>query len=169
MPSKKKAVNSILGVSDGSSTLEERERARETGEQRRGGDPGEGGHVDEQGMHRSQEHARPPAVEKDVASASGQESESASDEGEEPTDEHSSLRNTPETIGLSELGLDTGVEQTAKASYYLSPEQTRRLDDLRSSFRHKANYSPRAASYSRIVGLAIDRLYDEVFSTTRGS
>ena len=65
----------------------------------------------------------------------------------------------------SELKLDTETEQTAKASYYLTPEQTKRLDDLRAAFRHEGGYTPREASYSRIVGLAIERLHEEISSS----
>src|SRR3712207_1528762 len=66
---------------------------------------------------------------------------------------------------ISSLKLDTETEQTTKASYYLAPEQTKKLDDLRAAFRHEGGYAPREASYSRIVGLAIERLHEEVFSS----
>jgi hypothetical protein len=36
---------------------------------------------------------------------------------------------------------------------------------LRAAFRHEGGYAPREASYSRIVGLAIERLHEEIFSS----
>jgi hypothetical protein len=76
----------------------------------------------------------------------------------------SNLQPTTHTKRLS-LKLDTETGQTAKASYYLTPEQTKKLDDLRASFRHEGGYAPREASYSRMVGLAIERLHEEIFSS----
>jgi hypothetical protein len=66
---------------------------------------------------------------------------------------------------ISRFKLDTETEQTAKASYYLTPEQTKKLDELRAAFRHEGGYAPRDASYSRIVGLAIEHLHEEIFSS----
>jgi hypothetical protein len=158
VPSKKSAINSILGVSDGSSTLEERlrkrqaEPAEEAAKERK---------EEESPKRGSREGGGEATTEKRTRSKSAQKKQTA--RKPVPGRQGSGLR--ARTLSLK---LDTETEQTAKASYYLTPEQTKRLDDLRAAFRHEGGYTPRDASYSRIVGLAIDRLHEEIFSGSRG-
>jgi len=156
VPSKKKsAINSILGVSDGSSTLEERlrkgaaEPAEEAPKERKEQESPKRGSQQGGGEATAEERARNESAQLERTArnrASGRQ--------------RSGLRTR-----ISELKLDTETEQTAKASYYLTPEQTKKLDELRAAFRHEGGYAPREASYSRIVGLAIERLHEETFSS----
>jgi hypothetical protein len=156
VPSKKSAIDSILGVSDGSSTLEERLRKGRT-------EPAEVAakerKEEESPKSGSREGGGEATAEKRVRNESAQ-------------NERTARKRTPGGRGsglhtrILGLKLDTETEQTAKASYYLTPEQTKRLDDLRAAFRHEGGYAPRDASYSRIVGLAIERLHEEIFSSS---
>jgi hypothetical protein len=153
VPSKKSAIDSILGVSDGSSTLEERlrkgrtEPAEEAAKERK----------EEESPKRGSRQGRGEATaEKRAGNESSQQERMAR---KRAPGRQGSLR-----ARILSLKLDTETEQTAKASYYLTPEQTKRLDELRTAFRHEGGYTPRDASYSRIVGLAIDRLHEEIFS-----
>jgi hypothetical protein len=65
---------------------------------------------------------------------------------------------------ISGLKLDAETEQTAKASYISPRADQKKLDQLRAAFRHEGGYAPRDASYSRIVGLAIERLHEEILA-----
>jgi len=154
VPSKKSAINSILGVSDGSSTLEERlrkgqaEPAEEAAKERKEEESPKRGSREGGGEVTAEERARNESAQK----------------------ERTTRKRTPGRQGnlharISGFKLDTETEQTAKASYYLTPKQTKRLDELRAAFRHEGGYAPREASYSRIVGLAIERLHEEIFSS----
>jgi hypothetical protein len=154
VPSKKSAINSILGVSDGSSTLEERlrkgqaEPAEEAPKERKEEESPKRGSREGGGEATAEERARNESSQK----------------------ERAARKRAPGRQGglharISRSKLDTETEQTAKASYYLTPEQTKKLDELRAAFRHERGYAPRDASYSRIVGLAIERLHEEIFSS----
>ncbi len=133
MPSKKSTINSILGVSDGSATPEERLRNRRT-------EPAE-----EAAKQRKEE------VTPDRGSREGGEEATAEKRtrNESAQQEWTARRRSPgkrqDSIlrtRILELKLDTETEQTAKASYYLTPEQTKKLDDLRAAFRHEGATRP---------------------------
>jgi hypothetical protein len=154
VPSKKSAINSILGVSDGSSTLEERlrktqaEPAEEPAKERK---------EEESPKRGSRQGGREATAEERARNESARKERTAR---QRAPGRQGGLRT--QILGLK---LDTETEQTAKASYYLTSEQTKRLDELRAAFRHEGGYTPREASYSRIVGLAIERLHEEIFSS----
>ena len=154
MPSKKSAINSIRGVSDGSSTLEERlrktqaEPAEEPAKERK---------EEESPKRGSRQGGREATAEERARNESARKERTAR---QRAPGRQGGLRT--QILGLK---LDTETEQTAKASYYLTSEQTKRLDELRAAFRHEGGYAPRDASYSRIVGLAIERLHEEIFSS----
>lgn len=166
VPSKKNAVNSILGVGDGSSTFAEREQTRKADDSKQNEESGKQTNRQSEEETERDQRADQQTVEPEGEKTNNRESsEATSREKAARPQRKSSHQKAQKTLGVSDLELDTEIEQTAKASYYLTPEQTKRLDDLRTALRHEANYTPREASYSRIVGLAIDRLYEEVFPT----
>jgi hypothetical protein len=155
VPSKKKsAINSILGISDGSSTLEERLRK------------GAAEPIEEPAKERKEEESTKRGSREGGGEATAEERA----RNESAQKERTARKQAPGRQGslharILGLKLDTETEQMAKASYYLTPEQTKKLDDLRAAFRHEGGYAPREASYSRIVGLAIERLHEEIFSS----
>jgi hypothetical protein len=159
VPSKKKsAVDNILGVSDGSANFEERMQRRTSSKTEVSDEDSEwtGGLENTQGQQKSEQ---PPS----------EQSESGATQNENSHRKRAANRRARTNgTALSGLKLDTQTEQTTKASYYLSPMQAKRLDDLRTVFRYNGGYTPRDASYSRIVGLAIDRLHEEVFHPGSG-
>jgi hypothetical protein len=156
VPSKKSAINSILGVSDESSTLEERLRKRRA-------EPAEEAPKERKGEESSKRGSREGGGE--TTAEERALNESAQKERTARKREPDGRRGGGLHARTLSLKLDTETEQTAKASYYLTPEQTKKLDDLRAAFRHEGGYAPRDASYSRIVGLAIERLHEEIFSS----
>lgn len=155
MPSKKKsAIDNILGVSDGSANFEERMQSRTSSKTGESGEDSKSAGGSENSLRQQNPAQRP-----------SEQSESGATQQEKVSRKRGANRRKAKTKApvISELQLDTQTEQTTKASYYLSSKQAKRLDDLRSVFRYDGGYTPRDASYSRIVGLAIDRLHEEVF------
>ncbi len=155
MPSKKSAINSILGVSDESSTLEERLRKRRA-------EPAEEAPKESKEEESAKRGSREGGGE---ATAEGRARNESTEKERTARKRAPSGRGSGLRTRILSHKLDTETEQTAKASYYLTPEQTKKLDDLRAVFRHEGGYAPRDASYSRIVGLAIERLHEEIFSS----
>ena len=114
MPSKKSAINSILGVSDESSTLEERLRKRRA-------EPAE-----EAPKERKEEESSKRGSREGGGEATAEERS----RNESAQKERAARKRAPGRQGslharISGFKLDTETEQTAKASYYLTPEQTK--------------------------------------------
>jgi hypothetical protein len=154
VPSKKKsAIDNILGVSDGSANFEERMQSRISSKTEESVEVSNSSRGSENSLE--QHNSEQPLSEQSGSGAMQKEKVSRKRAANRKT--------TTNDAAIAGLQLDTQTEQTTKASYYLSPKQAKRLDDLRTVFRYDRGYTPRDASYSRIVGLAIDRLHEEVF------
>lgn len=63
--------------------------------------------------------------------------------------------------GRSPMARDSG-ERVVKVSYYVPEDHTFVLDEMRAQLKRKYRYSPRQASQSNLIALAIERLYEDL-------